>query len=83
MGVGILEKKRVKLLVVTFQCIVGPVDNLNYTSILIADVPRREDGHPLVLKIPPKHSPLLKLPIRNECNAVHFNHGAHIGDTIL
>jgi hypothetical protein len=56
--IGLFRKQTVETLIVTLQGIVGPVDCLNANFFLLADVPRLDDRHPLLLdEIVPKTFP--------------------------
>jgi hypothetical protein len=55
----LFRKQAVEMTIVTLHGIVGPVDHLNINSILLADVPRTDDGHPLLVdEILPKLLPI-------------------------
>jgi hypothetical protein len=54
----LFRKQTVETPIVTLQGVVGPVDRLNANSFFLADVPRLEDRHPLLVdEIVPKPFP--------------------------
>ncbi len=57
-GIRLFRKQVVETTIVTLHGVVGSVDHLNIKSILLADVPRIENRHPLLVdEILPKLLP--------------------------
>ncbi len=56
--IGLFRKQAVETTIVTLHGVVGSVDHLDIISILLADVPRSDDRHPLLVdEILPKLLP--------------------------